>query len=684
VVGWPGLKQNCLNRIDELWTGMSAKPAARDGGGRAFVATDARHVTLAASEEVPPATLLARWLDRIAALPAEQRTELARAFRSACGGGGASSRLIGYVVTRHSASVSPAQLRTFLAQRLPPALVPASFHVLPALPRLPSGKLDRGGLPPPGAGRAHLSQPYVPPRNPVERSICEFLGEVLGVPDVGIHDEFWELGGESLAAARLMYRIRQEFGVDLGVQLLLEGPTAARLATCVADARAAAAAREQAPLVATPRGEPPPLSSAQLRHWFLQMVDPASPAYNICDTLRFTGPIDVAALERAATTVIGRHEILRTCYSMVDGEPRQDIAPPGPFSLPVADLRDMPAQAGGRIADELIAKDRGQPFNLGRLPLLRLRLIRLTDSDSLFSVVAHHIAADDWAFNVFYDELSALYGAALDGRPCPFPPLAVQYADYAVWERRMLAYRLAAGLDFWRERLRTAPASALLPVPGGAAGTSAVGWHRFVVSEELTGRLVTWCQARSVTMFAACLAAYAAVLGRHTGQDEIVVGVPFASRERLELERMIGCFINPVALRIDLSGAPSLADMVARVDRIVRACYAMQYVPFEKVTDAVRLDRIRDGLPGAAAPLFDVVLNFVPQPSLPRLRDVRAALVDDLPPSEAARSGLTLYLEKTGRTVLGRMAYATSRLSTESVAALAGDFLTAMGGFADD
>ncbi len=643
--------------------------------------------------ESAAAVRIARWLDRIAALPPEHRAEFARALRSHRGGApdgeGTSSRLVAYVVPRDGAPLRPAQLREFLAQRLPSALIPAAFRFLPELPVLPSGKLDRRGLPALAGGRAHLSQPYAPPRNPVEQQICRLLGEVLGAGEVGIHDEFWELGGDSLAAIRLIHRIRQAFGVDLGLQRLFDEPTAALLATSVADERAAAAAREQAPLVATPRDGPPPLSSAQLRHWFLQMVDPASTAYNICDTLRLAGPLDVGSLERALAAVIERHEILRTRYLTVDGQPEQDIAPPGPFSLPVADLRDMPGPARERVAGELIAKDRGQPFDLGRLPLLRARVIRLTDTDSLFSVVAHHIVADDWAFNVLYRELSALYEAALDGKPCPLPALPVQYADYAVWERRMLAYRLGAGLDYWRERLLAAPAAALpaLPArPGSAtgAGQAPVGWHRFAVPEGLTGRLADWCQHRSVTMFVVCLAGFAAALGRHAGRDEVVIGVPFANRERLELEQMIGCFINPAAVRVDLSGAPGPRELAERADRAVRPCYAMQYVPYEKVTDAVRTARAQAGLPGAGAPLFDVVLNFVAEPAALRLRDVRAEMLDDLPPSQPAKSGLTLYLERTGRTLLGRMAYETGRVSGESVAALADDFLSTLRGFADE
>jgi acyl carrier protein len=654
------------------------------------VARDAQSGTLAASENTSKANGSSHWLDRIAALPAGPRAELARALRSHAGcsvpaGDAPSSRLVAYAVIRDSASVSPAQLRAFLAQRLPAAFVPASFVFLPALPRLPSGKLDRRGLPAPAEGRANLGRPYAPPRNPAEASVCQILGDVLGISDVGIHDTFWELSGDSLTAVRLVHRLRQEFGADLEVQWLFDKPTAALLATYLADARAADAARDQAPLVAMPReSRPPPLSSAQLRQWIHQTLHPASAASNICDTLRLTGSLDVAALEGALAAVIERHEILRTCYRVVDGEPQQEIAPPGPFSLAVADLRAMPAEFRSEVARELIAGDASQPFDLGRLPLLRTRLIRFTDTDSLFSVVAHHIVADDWAFNVLYDELSASYEAISAGRLTPLPPPPLQYADYAHWERRMLADRLATGLEYWQERLLTAPAAPPLPGPVDAIGRAEAGWYMFCLPDGLAGRFAAWCQSRSVTIFVACLAALAAVLGRQAGQDEIVIGVAVANRERLELERMIGCFMNHAALRIDVSGAPGPRELVSRVDRVVRACHAMQYVPYEKVVDAVRLARTKAGLPGAGAPLFDVVLNFVPEPALPRLGEVQVEMVDDPPLSQPAKHGLTLYLQKSTDALLGRVAYETGRLSRDSAAAIAAGFSSTIEEFVHD
>lgn len=625
---------------------------------------------------------MSQLLDRIAALSAARRAELFRALSQdprADRPTGGSARLVAYFVPKEPGGVAQNDLRSFLAERLPAAVVPTSFVELQALPRLPSGKLNRRGLPSPVAGRAHLTQPYRAPRTAAEEMICLLFSDLLGVPEAGIDDGFFELGGDSLNAIRLAARIRHQCGVDLGVGSVFEAPTAALLAARLADQRPAGGAHGGPPLTAR-HATRAPLSSAQLRHWLLQMMDPASPAYNVGDLLRLTGELDVIALERALAELIGRHEILRTSYPATDGEPEQEVAPAGAFSLPVADLRDLPAAAGEQVADELIALDRSRPFDLGCLPLLRVRLIRLADDCALFSIVTHHIVADDWGLRVFQAELSGLYEAARRKQPYPLSPLAVQYADYAVWERQLLSQQPAAELEYWLDQLRSAPSTSILGRPA-CATTGTAASYRFEVPDDLTGRLAAWCRSRSVTIFVACLAAFAAALGRQSRQDDVVVGVPFANRPLGELENLIGCFINPAALRIDLSGADSPEALVTRADRAAQAAQARQHVPFERVTEAVRL--ARGGSTTVASttgpsttgggPLFDVVLNFVSQSAAPTLSGVRVERLDG--PPTPAKYGLTLYLERTDRALLARMVSQPARISPASVASLASDFL---------
>jgi acyl carrier protein len=645
------------------------------------VTTEASAESPALTSGKPGVRRMSQWLDRIATLSAAQRAELVRALRpdmagDASGGGGNPARLVAYVVPREPGNVDPKQLRSFLADRLPTALVPVSFVQLPALPLLPSGKLNRRDLPSPVAGRGHLIQPYRAPRTATEESICQLLSDLLGVPEVGIDDEFFELGGDSLTAIRLMGRVRHAYGVDLGANCVFEAPTAALLAARVTDGRYAAATPGQPPLLAA-HATRAPLSSAQLRHWLLHMMDPSSSSYNEGDTLRLTGELDIPALERALAEVVSRHEILRTSYPTTDGQPEQHIAPPGEFTLPVADLRTMPVQARERVAGQLIALDQDRPFDLSRPPLLRARLVRLGDDEALLSIIMHHIVADEWGFKIFYTELAALYEAARDKRPCPLPPVPAQYADYAVWEGQMLSLRLAEGLDYWRSQLRTAPTASVLGPATAPATTAEACLYQFEVPDELTGRLAAWCRSRSVTIFVACLAAFTAVLGRYGEQEDVVVGVPFANREQRGLDNMIGCFINPAALRIDLAGVTTPETLVARADRAVEAGYAMQHVPFEKVTNEVRLARTEAGLPGAGAPLFDVVLNFIAEPAVLQVSGVRTERSGG--PPLTAKYGLTLYLEKKERVLAARMVSQPDRISKASVVALAREFLLLLG-----
>lgn len=585
-------------------------------------------------------------------------------------------RLVAYVVARDGVPrPSTAQLREFLAQRVPAAALPSIVVWLDELPRLPSGKLDRRALPAPVPGRDGLSTPYVAPSGPVEPALCRIVADTLDRPSVGVHDEFWELGGDSLQAVRVMGAVRRTFAVELGVRALFEDPTMARLAARVERARASTADTGPAELRGIPRDGAPAISTAQARHWFLQALDPHGCAYNICDTLRITGPLDIAALEAALAAVVQRHEILRTRYHTVDGHPVPRVAATGQVSMPVADLRGLAgaADAQRRVAAELLAGDRDRPFDLSQLPLLRARLVRLDEEEHWLGIVAHHIVADDWAFNVLYDELSAGYAGAHR------PPLDVQYADYAVWERRMLAERLDAGLGFWRGQLADAPTAAVLPVlpsrPG--SGEDPARAYRFEIPEPLAERWQAWCRTRSVTLFAGCLAALAVALGRRTGAAEVPIGVPFVNRERPELERLIGCFINPAVIRVDLSST-ALDEVVARVADTLGPAYATQYVPYERVAEAVRQDRHRAGRADAAAPLFEVVLNFVPAPVLPRLAGAHVVRLDEALPRAAAKYPVTLYLEKTERTLRGNLVYAPDRLTPADAAALADAFIAVL------
>jgi hypothetical protein len=607
------------------------------------------------------------WLERIAGLSDRQRRRLAHALRGVAGVDVASLRLIAYVVPRARTTFDVVELRDHLAAELPSALVPARFLVLDDLPVLPSGKVDRQALPDPEFDRATSHAAYVAPRSATETALATVWADVLGVPSVGVNDGFWELGGQSLLAARIMARVRGVTGTDLGVRALFEEPTIAGLAARIDARTVASAARGRVPLVRVPRSVDLPLSTAQQRHWFLQALDPESVAYNICDTLRITGELDVAALAGAARAFADRHEILRTRFLPQRAVPRPRISDDPPDLLRCTDLRGHEPADREVAARALLTADRQRPFDLAELPLLRLHLVRLDENEFLLGVVAHHIVADDWAFNVLYSELGALYATVVGTTSAPLPALPVQYADYAVWERRMLSDALADGGATRRADLVDAPVDALLAPDGGDEGD---GLTCFTLAAEATTALAAWSAARSTTLFATCLAAFAASLGEHARRDDLVVGVPFANRDQPEFQTLFGCFINPAAIRLDLSGEPGAAELVRRADAALGAAHGLQHVPFERVVDAVRSARLAAGHPQPRAPLFPVVLNFVDAPAELVLPGAQVWQID-LGGAPRPKYDLTCYLERSPNGLRGRLVYPPDRFSARLVESLA-------------
>jgi hypothetical protein len=610
-------------------------------------------------------------LDRIARLSPARRAELAERLRGHADSGGEGRDttgvwLVAYVVPRTGATVTADELRTFLSARLPAAVVPSEFQFLADLPVLPSGKVDRRALPEPGTGRADESVPYQQPRTATERTLAAIWSEALGVTELGVHDGFWAIGGQSLAAARIIARVRTVFQIDLAVGSLFEDQTIARSARRVDRAVRGTAAHAVVPLLAVPRDRDLPLSSAQQRHWFLQQLDPASPAYNICDVFRVDGPLEVAALERAITAIAIRHEVLRTTFPASRGRPVQQIEPDPAPGLLIEDLAEAPA-----ALDEVISRHIRQPFDLSRLPPLRFVLLRVAEERHVLLIVAHHIVADDQAFSILLAELSTLYASFAGGRPSPLPPLAVQYGDYTVWERRVLGTELESGLTYWRSQLAGAPTKPLLSHDYHSASSDPAdsGTQTFRITGDTVAALTAWSRQQGSTMFAVLLAAFAELLHRRSGTPDVVIGVPFANRGRPELERLIGCFINPAGLRVDTSGEPGFDELLARCHTAIVGAHAHQHVPFEKVVEALDVERV----PGRPV-LFTVVLNFtdsIPSLNLPGVVTERL----DAGGTATAKYDLTLYVDSAPDVLAGRLVYDAGLFSSQTVADIAVELL---------
>ncbi|HKX31502.1 MAG TPA: condensation domain-containing protein, partial [Blastocatellia bacterium] len=456
-------------------------------------------------------------------------------------------RLVGYVIAADGSELDPFAIRQQLSQRLPGYLVPAAIVVLEALPLTPNGKLDRRALPEPEPDAPVTSRE---PRSPREEVLCALFAEVLGVERVGIDDNFFELGGHSLLATRLVTRIRAVLGVELAIRTLFESPSVAEL-----DPRLREARKETPQLTRRERPERLPLSDGQQRLWFLDRLGGTSAEYNMPVALRLRGDLDREALERALNAIVERHESLRTRFTELEGEPVQLIEPQLKLELPVEDLSMLAEAERSAQLKAALTRAQAEPFDLARGPLLRLRLLKLGESEHVLLRTMHHIVSDGWSEAIFNRELTALYGAFREGRENPLEPLPVQYADYVIWQRsrqRQKVDGLRAGPAYWKDQLAGIPEQLELPTdrprPAIQSFEAEVCWIH--LSGELLAELKRLSRDQAATLYMTLLAGFGVLLSRYSGQGEVVVGTPIANRPEAELEGLIGFFVNTLAMRV--------------------------------------------------------------------------------------------------------------------------------------
>ncbi|HEX6863424.1 MAG TPA: amino acid adenylation domain-containing protein, partial [Thermoanaerobaculia bacterium] len=512
--------------------------------------------------------------------------------------------LVAYVLPEVPDPGLPSALRSALGGRLPAFLVPSLIVLVDSFPRTPSGKVDRRAL-----ARLEVQQPvedFEAPRTPVEEQVAEVWSEVLKRPRVGIHDDFFALGGHSILALQVATRLREAFGVEVPLRQIFEASTLADLAREVELALRTGTGPVPPPLVPVSRDREIPLTFSQESLWFLYQLDPASPAYNVPATALVSGRLDPAVLEGTLTEIVRRHEALRTTFRMSGGRPVQEIHPPAPVPLPVIDLAGNPEEARKLARSEAL-----RPFDLTRGPLLRARLVRLAEEEHLFLLTMHHAVSDEWSVAVLMREVGALYTGA-----GTLPELPVQVADYAVWQREWLRGEvLEARLAWWKERLAGAPPVIDLPLdrPRTTARTFRGERVPLDIAADLTERLRQRGRERSASLFMVLLAGFQAWLSRLGAGEDLVTGVPVANRSHPGTEGLIGFFVNTLPLRADLSGDPGFGELVERTRETALGAFARQDLPFERLVQELRPERSL-----AHAPLFQVMfsLHNVPMPGL--------------------------------------------------------------------
>jgi amino acid adenylation domain-containing protein/non-ribosomal peptide synthase protein (TIGR01720 family) len=545
-------------------------------------------------------------------------------------------RLVAYVVS--DAAPVPAELRAALGAGLPEHMIPAAFVSLPALPLSPNGKVDRAALPAPAWIAA--TEAFTAPRSPIEEGVAAIFAELLSLPRVGLRDDFFERGGHSLLATRLVARLRALFRIELPLLRVFESPTVEGLAAQVQSALRGEASADP-PLVPVPRTLALAPSFAQERLWFLDQLVPEGTTYLLPGALRITGPLDAAVLARALAEIVRRHEILRATFVAVDGRPTLRIAPTLDLPVPVDDLGPLPLdERATRIAAEIASESR-KPIDLAHGPLIRARLVRFDEEDSILLLTVHHIVSDAWSRGIVDRELSVLYASLARGEPSPLAALPLQYVDYAAWQRRLLDGPTGARrLAYWTAQLQGAPGEIALPTdrPRGAR-LSSRGAQR---ARPLPAALITALQAlarrEGVTLFMLGLAAFSTLLHRLGAGDDLVVGTPIENRGLVEIEELIGFFVNTLALRARPSAEQPFRELLAQIKSTCLGAYAHQDLPFERLVEA--LAPARDL---GRTPLFQVM--FLLQRAAPEAPCVTGLALHPLGvPGVVAKFDLTLAM----------------------------------------
>ncbi len=576
------------------------------------------------------------------------------------------SRLIGYVVPEAGIELTDAEIKAHMRESVPDYMVPQHFVQLEAFPLTPNGKVDRKALPAPSLAAGARETELVAPRTEAEAHIAAAFQDLLGVESVSVHDNFFDLGGHSVLAAQVLARLQRDHGIVLPFRKLFEAPTVAGLAALLPESQSTAAPQEKATISRLEEGAPAPLSLMQQRLWFLEQLDPGLAVQNLPSAFRIRGVLDTEALERAMQEILARHEVVRTVFGEQDGEPVQIVRADVTIRLlPLIDLSDVPAARREAHLIELLEERAARPFDLARGPLFTGALYRLGAEEHVLFWMVHHAVWDGWSFDVFLNELDALYGAFAHGKPSPLPPLPIRYRDFAAWHRRWLqGSELEEQANYWQEQLK-APLPILdMPTdrPRPARITYAGATEPFLLTKAEVDALATLGRRADATVYMVLLAAFQLLLSRYSGQEDIIVGTPIRGRSLPETQDLLGFFVNTLVFRTDLSGDPSFLELLGRVRRVALDAYAHQDMPFEQLVQD--LDIPRDT---SRTPIYQAFFTYQ------NVSD-RAANIGELAYSQihvhapVAMTDLYLWVKETNDGLTGGIDYATDLFDRATIA----------------
>jgi amino acid adenylation domain-containing protein len=599
------------------------------------------------------------------------------------GAGGGDGRLVGYYTASQPENGAGApDLAVYLRGRLPGYMVPAVLVKLDELPLSANGKVDRRSLPAPEGVPSGASRP---PRTPTQQVLAGIWSDILGGVPVGADDDFFALGGRSMLMAQVVSRVREVWGVEVPLRVIYQHPSVAALAGQIAALRAGGGETSAPPLRGSDRaaGELTDVSFAQQQLWFHDQVEPGSAAYNVPVMYRLDGPLDVDALSRSLRALVGGHEILRTVYRAVGGQPMQEVREARQWAPAFTDLSGLTDGARDELLDQAKRAAEAEPFDLAEGPLIRCSILRLGHDQHALLLTMHHSVTDGWSLALMFQELSARYAADVRGESADLPEPGPQYADYARWQRSWLTDEmLAAQADYWRGVLDGAPEATVLPAARQSA--EATGYdgaiRLFDLPGELTAKLGVLSGSEHATVFMTLLAAFAVLLGRAGGQADIVVGVPMAGRSHGggDVERMLGFFVNVLPLRVDLSGGVTFRDVLRRVREVALAAYEHEVVPFEKV-----VERLRPPRAPFRNPVFQTVFSLESVTSEPLT--LPGVVVRDIPfESTTAKFDLLLEMTEGPGRLSGGFSYRTELFDSADIDRIVADWHALLAAVAAD
>ncbi|MBN3958479.1 non-ribosomal peptide synthetase [Nostoc sp. NMS8] len=585
-------------------------------------------------------------------------------------------RIIAYIVIQKNQTLAIPELRSFLESKLPSYMLPSAFVILEALPLTSNGKVDRKALPAPEETDVSSSN-IVPPSTLIENLLASIWTEVLGLDKVGINNNFFTLGGHSLMATRVMSQIRQVFKVELPLPYLFEKPTIAELAKEIEKAIKVDSGAEATNIERIVRSHQLPLSFAQQRLWFLAQLEPDSPFYNTPAAVRLEGQLNVEALQQSFNEIISRHEVLRTNFQTREGQPVAIISEEKPLTLQIFDISKLPSNQQEAEIKQEAAQEAQQSFDISKDHLLRVKLLRLGEQEHIVLLTMHHIVSDGWSISVLVQELATLYQSFCNGQPSPLSELAIQYVDFAAWQRQWLQGEvLETQISYWLKHLENAPKILELPTdyPRPAIQTFRGATYSFKLSPELSASLNKLSQQQGSTLFMTLLAGFQTLLWRYTGSEDIVVGSPIANRNRIEIERLIGFFVNTLVLRTNLAGNPSFEELLKRVREVALGAYTHQDLPFELLVEQLQPQRDL-----SHTPLFQVmfVLQNAPMSALELSGLTLTPLESN---SDSAKFDLNLQITEIEEGLLGSIEYNTDLFEDNTIHQMASHLQTLLEG----